>query len=282
MRIAVTGGSGKLGRTVVAVLRDAGHAVVNLDAEGRRGPGFVRVDLTDYGQTVDALAGVGDQHDGVEAIVHLAAIPAPGIRPDVTTFHNNVAATYNVFQAAHRLGIRTIVQASSETVLGLPFDVPPPYLPVDEEYPARPESAYSLSKHLAETMADQFARWDPALKIVSLRFSNVKDPEDYAEFPAFDTDPARRRWNLWGYIDGRDGAQAVLRALEHQATGHDVFIIAAPDTVMTRPNDELVAREFPGVPVRGDLGEHTTLLSIDKARRVLGYDPQHSWRDAAC
>jgi len=279
MRIAVTGGSGKLGRTVVRELRKNGDHVVSLDATGERGPGFVRVDLTDYGQTIDAILGVNDQHDGFDAIVHLAAIPAPGILSDVATFHNNIRVTYNVFQAARRAGIRNVVYASSETVLGLPFDVPPPYIPVDEDYPARPESTYSLVKHLEEQMAIELVRWDPALKIVALRFSNVMDPEDYAAFPAFDDDPWARKWNLWGYIDARDGAQAIRRALEWDTTGFDRFIIAAADTVMSRPNAELVAEVFPGVPLKRDLGTNDTLLSIDKARRILGYAPAHSWRD---
>jgi nucleoside-diphosphate-sugar epimerase len=286
MRIAVTGGSGKLGRTVVAVLGQAGHEVVNLDVTGQRGPGFVRVDLTNYGEVVDAFFGENDPSAGADqaatpvydALVHLAAIPAPGILSDVATFHNNILSTFNVFQAARRAGIDNIVYASSETTLGLPFDVPPPYIPVDEEYPARPESVYSLVKHLEEQMAIELVRWDPTLKIIALRFSNVMDPEDYAEFPGFDADVTLRKWNLWGYIDGRDGAQAVLRALELDAPGFDRFIIAAADTVMSRSNAELVAEVFPEVTVTGDLGEHDTLLSIEKARRVLGYSPQHSWR----
>ncbi|MCI0155885.1 NAD(P)-dependent oxidoreductase [Leifsonia shinshuensis] len=280
MDIAVTGGSGKLGRTVVRELRAAGHTVVNLDTTGERGRGFVRVDLTDYGQTLDAILGVDDLHGGFDAIVHLAAIPAPAILSDVATFHNNIRVTYNVFQAARRAGIRNIVYASSETVLGLPFDVPPPYIPVDEDYPARPESTYSLVKHLEEQMAIELVRWDPALKIVALRFSNVMEPADYAAFPSFDADARARKWNLWGYIDARDGAQAVMRALEWDTTGFDRFIIAAADTVMTRPNAELVAEVFPGVPLkRDDLDNTDTLLSIDKARRILGYAPTHSWRD---
>jgi nucleoside-diphosphate-sugar epimerase len=286
MRIAVTGGSGKLGHTVVAVLGQAGHEVVNLDVTGQRGPGFVRVDLTDYGEVIDALFGENDPSAGpdqattpaYDALVHLAAIPAPGILSDVATFHNNILSTFNVFQAARRAGIRNIVYASSETTLGLPFDVPPPYIPVDEEYPARPESVYSLVKHLEEQMAIELVRWDPTLKIIALRFSNVMDPEDYAEFPGFDADATLRKWNLWGYIDGRDGAQAVLKALELGTSGFDRFIIAAADTVMSRPNAELVAEVFPEVTVTGDLGEHDTLLSIEKARRVLGYNPQYSWR----
>ena len=219
MRVAVTGGSGKLGRSVVRRLSEDGHEVTNLDRTGTRGRGFTEVDLRDYGQVVDVLLGLEDRHAGFDAVVHLAAIPAPGHAPDAATFENNMQATYNVFQAARRAGIKKIVYASSETVLGLPFDVDPPYIPVDEEYPARPESTYSLVKHLEEQMAIQLTRWDPELSITGLRFSNVMDPEDYEEFPGFDADARLRKWNLWGYIDGRDGAQAVARALEHGTPG---------------------------------------------------------------
>mgnify|MGYP001022769350 FL=1 len=279
MRIALTGSSGKLGTVVARELRAAGHDVIGLDIAGERGPGFVRVDLTDYGQVIDALTGVDDRDaTGVDALVHLGAIPAPGIASDVATFHNNMASTFNVFWAAVRLGIRRIVYASSETVLGLPFDVPPPYIPVDEDYPARPESVYSLVKHLEEQLAIELVRWHPEVSITALRFSNVMVPEDYAEFP-FDADATARKWNLWGYIDARDGAQAVQKALENAPAGFDRFIIAAADTVMTRSNAELVAEVFPDVPVRGELGTTDTLLSIDKARRLLGFEPQHSWRD---
>ncbi|KGJ72043.1 UDP-glucose 4-epimerase [Cryobacterium roopkundense] len=279
MRIAVTGGSGKLGRSVVARLASEGHDVTNLDVSGERGSAFTKVDLTDYGQVVDVMFGINDRTDGFDAVVHLGAIPAPGLHADVATFHNNMLSTYNVFQAARRAGIKRIVYASSETVLGLPFDVNPPYIPVDEQYPARPESTYSLVKHLEEQMAIELVRWDPRLSITALRFSNVMNPEDYAAFPAFDADATLRKWNLWGYIDGRDGAQAVSRALEKSLPGFEAYIIAAADTVMSRSSAALAAEVFPGVTITKEVGEHETLLSIDKARRLLGFTPQHSWRD---
>lgn len=279
MRIAVTGGSGKLGRHVVRRLSDDGHYVLNLDRAGERNPGLAIVDLRNYGQVVDVLLGLDDRHQGFDAVVHLGAIPAPGIIPDAATFENNMLSTYNVFQAARRAGIKKLVYASSETVLGLPFDVDPPYIPVDEEYPARPESTYSLVKHLEETMAKELTRWDPELSISGLRFSNVMDVDDYARFPSYDSDSMTRKWNLWGYIDGRDGAQAVAKALENAKPGFEAFIIANADTVMDRTSAELAAEVFPNVLVTKELGEHETMLSIDKATRLLGYVPEHSWRD---
>jgi nucleoside-diphosphate-sugar epimerase len=281
-RVAVTGSSGKLGRHVVRHLLEHDWDVVALDSAPSPNPGVTssRIDLTDFGQTLEALTGIDDRHDGVDAVVHLAAIPAPGLRSNSATFHNNMNATYNVFAAAQRAGIKNVVWASSETVLGLPFDEPPPYVPVDEEYPPRPNSTYSLVKTMEEEMARQFCRWDPELKMIGLRFSNVMDAEDYRDFPSFDHDAQLRKWNLWAYIDGRDGAQAVRKALEHQAAGTDVFIIANADGVMTRPNSELLAEVFPDVALKREVGPNETLLSIDKARRVLGYEPQHSWRDS--
>jgi len=279
MRIIVTGGSGKLGRSVVARLIREGHEVLNFDQAGTRGSGFLSVDLTNYGEVVDAFHGVDDTATGFDALVHLAAVPAPGIRPDVATFHNNMLSSYNVFQAARRTGIQRIVYASSETVLGLPFDIDPPYLPVDEEYAARPESTYSLVKHLEEQMVIQLVRWDPTLSVTALRFSNVMDPADYAAFAGYDEDARNRKWNLWGYIDGRDGAQAVSRALASAAPGFETFIIAAADTVSSRSSSDLAAEVFPRVGFTRPVAENETLLGIDKARRLLGYAPEHSWRD---
>jgi nucleoside-diphosphate-sugar epimerase len=278
--VVVTGGSGKLGRACVQELVEHGYDVTNVDLVPSRGDGcpLVRADLADFGQTLEVLAGV-DEHPTADAVVHLAAIPAPGLVPNAEVFRTNTLSTYNVFEAARRLGIKNLVWASSETVLGLPFDTPPPYIPVDERYPGRPQTAYSLSKLVGETMAEQYCRWDSELKVIGLRFSNVMDPEDYRAFPAIDADTSERKWNLWAYIDGRDGAQAIRKALEADRTGAEVFIIANADTVMSRPNAELAAELFPDVPLAADVGPNETLLSIDKARRLLGYEPRHSWRD---
>jgi len=280
-RVIVTGGSGKLGRAVLADLVAHGYQVLNLDQRLSRDSiaPTVRVDLRDFGEVVAALSGV-DEHSGpFDAVVHLAAIPAPGLFANARTFANNVPATYNVFEAARVLGIKNVVFASSETVLGLPFENPPPYVPVDEEYYPRPETAYSLGKLVDETIARQFARWDPALKIAGLRFSNVMDVEDYKPFPGFDSDPRKRKWNLWSYIDARDGAQAVRKAIEARFAGFEAFIIANADTVMSRSNASLMAEVFAGVETRPTMSATGTLLAIDKARRILDYKPEHSWRN---
>ena len=281
--VVVTGGSGKLGRAVVRDLAEHGWQVTVLDRVASPGaPASVtRVDLTDYGQVLGALTRLDDRHDSVDAVVHLAAIPAPGLVPNAATFANNTLGTYNVLEAARVAGIRNVVLASSETVLGLPFTTEPvPYLPVDEDYRVLPTSSYSLGKAVEEEMAHHFCRWDAAAKVICLRFSNVMEPGDYAEFPSWQDDANLRAWNAWGYIDARDGAQAVRRALDLEATGYDVFIVANADTVMERPSAELAAEVFPHIPLRREVTGVETLLSIDKARRVLGFEPEHSWRDA--
>src|SRR6187399_2408203 len=175
-RVVVTGGAGKLGRACVEELVRHGWDVVVFDRvrpPSESGATFMPVDLTDYGQVLDAMLGVEERYNQVDALVHLAAIPAPGVVPNHTTFANNMNATWNIVTAARRAGVKNIVWASSETVLGLPFDTPPPYVPVDENYPPRPESTYSLVKTLEETLAAQLCRWDPELKMLGLRFSNV-------------------------------------------------------------------------------------------------------------
>lgn len=281
LRVAVTGGSGKVGRQAIKALRAAGHRPVNFDL--RPSPDGVRTviaDFADFGQAMGALTGVDTQGDGPpDAVVHLAGIPAPGLAPDHTIFNNNTLSTYNVFAACRRLGIKRVVWASSETVLGLPFDIPPDFAPVDETHPLRPAWSYALSKRLGETMADEFARWAPDVSITSLRFSNVFAAEDYANLAAIQARPDARRFNLWGYVDARDCGEACRLAVEAGVPGHEALIIAAADVIGDAPSAELMARNFPGVPVRGPLGPHQTLLSIDKAERLIGYKPRYSWRD---
>ena len=213
MRIVVTGGSGKGGAWVVRDLREHGHDVLNVDVR-HDGSAFglcLVTDLTDLGQTLDALA-------GADAVVHFAAIPAPQLRPEGETFRINALSTYNVFAAAVAHGLRRVVWASSETVLGLPFDVPPAFAPIDESIEPRPESSYALSKLVGETMATQFARRS-GIGFVGLRISNIMEPPDYALFPSYWDDPHIRKWNLWGYVDARDVAQAARLGLDADVEG---------------------------------------------------------------
>jgi len=280
-RVAVTGGSGKLGRAVVRHLAESGWEVVLLDRVPSPDPvdgvTYVQVDLADYGQVLQALTHVDDRYDSIDAVVHLGAIPAPGLVPNATLFTNNVTASYNVFAAARAAHIRNVVWASSETLLGIPFDLDPPYLPVDEEYAVRPESSYSLGKAVDEEMARHFTRWDRQLKMIGLRFSNVMDDGDYSEFPWDDT-PEKKTFNLFSYIDARDGAQAVRRALESDLVGYETFIIAATDTVMATPTAVLAEQFYPTVERRAAVEGTDSLLSSDKARDLLGFVPEYSWR----
>ncbi len=272
MRIVVTGGSGKAGRAVVRDLVGHGHRVLNVDLVPDPDPvcEYRRAELGELGQALEVLR-------RADAVVHLAAIPGPRLATEEVTFRSNIASTFNVFSAACMLGLQRVVWASSETTLGLPFDTSKPYLPVDEEQPTVAKSSYALSKVLGEEMARYFsARF--GVPFVGLRFSNVWDDRDYAQVPSFQGDARARSWNAWGYVDHRDVAQACRLALDATIDGAEVFIIAAADTVMERPNRELVAEVFPGVPLRDGVGDHDTLLSIDKARRVLGYEPEHTWR----
>ena len=267
MKVVVTGASGKAGRAVVRELGEHGHDVVAVDLVA---PSLL-ADLTKFGQTVECLA-------GADAVVHLAAIPAPGIHSDETTFRTNMLSTYNVFEAARVLGLRRVVWASSETILGLPFDDElPAYAPIDEEQPPLPQSSYALSKLLSEELGRQLHR-RTGTPHIALRFSNIMEPEDYARFPSFWADATLRRWNLWGYVDVRDVAASCRLALEADV-GAEHFIVAAADTVMNRPSAELMAEVYPSVPYRPTAGEFDTLLSIEKARKRLGYEPQWSWRD---
>jgi nucleoside-diphosphate-sugar epimerase len=275
VRIVVTGGSGKAGRWVVRRLRDTGHDVLNVDVahDGAAHGQTLLADLTDAGQCHELIA-------GADAVVHLAAIPAPEIRSPAETFRNNAISTYNVFAASVAAGVGRVVWASSETVLGLPFDSPPVFAPIDETIPPRPESSYALSKLVGEVLADQLAR-QSGVSFVGLRISNIMEPPDYARFETWQDDARLRKWNLWGYVDARDVAQAVAKGLEAEVRGAEVAIVAAADTCMRRTSAALMAEVYPDVELRRPVDGRETLLAIDRAREVLGYEPAFSWLDPA-
>ena len=284
-RVCVTGATGKAGRAAVRELREHGYDVVATDAVVRAGDergSVLRADLTDYGQATEVLR-------GADAVVHLANIPAPGLATPAVTFNANVSMNFNVFHAAAALGLQTVVWASSETTLGLPFGggpeqipgaagQPPRYAPVDEDHFPVPTTTYALSKVASETVAEHISQWS-GIPFTGLRISNIMDPDEYQHFPSFWPDPQLRKWNLWGYVDIRDVAAACRLGLEAPVAGSENVIIAAADTVMNRPSRDVLAEVFPGVPLTRETGEFGTLLAIDRAKRVLGYEPRHSWRD---
>jgi nucleoside-diphosphate-sugar epimerase len=273
-RICVTGASGKAGRVTVRELLGHGYEVVATDLRAPAqdiGAEVLLADLTDIGQALEVL-------DGADLVVHLANIPAPGIHPPAVTFTANISMNYNVFSAATRFGHQRVVWASSETTLGLPFDTPPRYAPVDEQHYPYPTTSYALSKVASETVAEQFAAWS-GIPFAALRFSNIFDPAEYPRLREVWSDARARRWNLWGYVDQRDVAASCRLALEADLTGSGAYIVAAADTVMNRPSADLLREVFPDTPLRREVGEHETLLCIDRARQDLGFTPQHSWRD---
>jgi nucleoside-diphosphate-sugar epimerase len=280
MRILVTGGSGKLGLEAIRQLIAAGHEVYNVDQVLPRENlcKTMRMDFRDYGQVLEAFIHIEGGWDKPDCVVHLAAIPGPSHAANAALFHNNVLASFNVFWAAKAAGIKNVVWASSETLTGLPFNEPPPYLPIDENVPRRPNWAYSLGKLLDEVMAEEFCRWDPDLKMIGLRFSYVKNLEDYKEFPDLQDDARKQYWNFWSYIDYRDAANAIVLAVSHQSKGFDTFNIFAADTVMERPTPDLLAEVFPPIPLRSEIKGNQSVYSIEKAEKVLGWKPEFSWR----
>jgi nucleoside-diphosphate-sugar epimerase len=283
-RICVTGATGKAGLATVLHLREHGHEVVATDialSGDDVAAGVLAADLTDYGQATEVLR-------GIDAVVHLANIPAPGRSTPAVTFHANVAMNFNIFHAAAALGLSKVVWASSETTLGLPFGHGPEqspgapgelrYAPVDEDHFPYPATTYALSKVTSETIAEQISRWS-GIPFVGLRISNIMEPHDYRRFPSYWPDPRSRKWNLWGYVDVRDVAAACRLGLEADVTGSQNVIIAAADTVMNRPSRDILAEVFPDVPLTREIAEFGSLLATDRAKQVIGYEPGHSWRD---
>jgi nucleoside-diphosphate-sugar epimerase len=276
MVIAVTGSEGKLGRATVARLRAAGHDVMGFDLAGRAGAGFTRVDLTDYGQTLDAFLSITARHEGLEALVHLAAIPVNGLVPDAATFESNVSVSFHALFAAHRAGIPRIVIASSITAMGFPFDEAPPALPVDETF-TQANNTYGLGKVAEEAIAAQLARWTPETSITALRFTNVVAEDEYATFERAG-EPGYRRDLIGSWIDARDGALAVELALAAARPGFEVYNVAAPESGSSIPSRRLAEEWFPGTPVADDLREYESLMSTRKIQRELGFRAQYDWR----
>ncbi len=277
--IAVTGGSGGAGHFIIRELLERGYGCVNIDIDAPKEPlcAFRQTDMNSYGDVFDSLA-------GADALVHFAANPHPDDEHigAADRFSNNTTILFNAFNAAREHGIKRVVWASSETVYGFPFETNRPHaIPVTEESPLQPQGGYALSKVVSEELARRMhTLYD--MDFIGLRLSNVLyDDKDavpsFQKIPGYWDDPAQRRFNLWGYVDARDVADVVGKALEVDFSGAGTFNIAAPDTIMKQDGRTLIDAVFPGVPIDAGFEGRDAMLCCRKARRVLGFDPQYTW-----
>ncbi|MEM8536227.1 MAG: NAD(P)-dependent oxidoreductase [Pseudomonadota bacterium] len=289
MRVFFTGGSGKAGKWAIRHLLEQGHRVTNADLvpSGLDVPELL-IDLCDPGQVIGAMsqmAGFDDLDGGVpvyDAVVHFAAVPRILIGTDNECFRQNTLTTYNVIEAAVKLGIRKVIFASSETTYGVCFavgEVKPAYVPVDEEHPTLPHDSYAMSKVCNEATARSFqAR--TGVDIYGLRINNVIEPDEYAtQFPAYMADPALRRRNIFAYIDARDLGHMVDCCLRTDGLGYEVFNVANEDMSVGISSADVIARFYQGVAVRRKMRPYETFYANDKAKHMVGFAPKHSWRD---
>lgn len=289
MRIVVTGGSGRLGRSVVRELVEHGHVVLNADRANYPddlASRFMPVELGELGQVYGAIQAIE-----AEAVVHLAALPEPLLYPEEVTFRNNVMGNFNVFQAAANAAVTTVVYAGSPNANG--YGLPgwlPDYLPLDEDHPVKPWHAYQLTKIFGEQMGDAFYRQTGGrLRTITVRPCFVVSPEEWnGTAPSQGggsvrdrlNDAARAGSSLFNYVDARDAAQLYRLAVEAtDLPSGEVFYAGAADALARSPLAELVPRIYPGTEeMAATLTGTRPGISIEKARRVLGYEPRYSWR----
>jgi nucleoside-diphosphate-sugar epimerase len=284
MKVVVTGSAGKVGKATVAALTAAGHEVRAVDVAPpvfeRPAPGepeYVQADLTDAG---DAFAVTRD----ADAVVHAAALPEPTHNPPHVVFNNNLMGVFNIVEAAIRFGVGRFVNISSETVPGFFFPERaflPDYVPVDEEHPIRPQDPYATAKHFGEQLMDAAVRRSD-IRCISLRPSWVQHEGNYERNLGPQVrDASELSPNFWSYIDVYDLADAIALSVACDLPGHEVFYIASPDNVGNRDFEEVV-REYYGdkVEIKKPLPRRDASgISIEKARRMLGYDPKRTWSD---
>jgi len=295
VRILVTGSRGKVGRAVLRVLQDAGHAVTGTDLspaewdhqpEGM--PPYLVADLTDAGQVYALVGGVTEGENAkagpYDAVVHCGALPAPGKHAPHVVFGNNLMATFNVVEACVRWGVPRLVNISSETATGFPFAERaffPAYLPVDEEHPLMPQDPYGLSKALGEEICDAAVRRSD-LRCISLRPTWVQDAQSYARnLGPVVADAEAAGITGWAYIDADDLADAVRLAAECDLAGHEVFYVAAPDTIGGRDLHASWRAAYPDAPteLRDVSRPDASGVSTAKLERLLGWTARRSWRD---
>jgi UDP-glucose 4-epimerase len=289
-RIVFTGGTGKAGKHAVAHLQSKGYSILNVDLKALDLPGVntLIADLTNSGEAFNALTthfgfdgfDAGKPPAAPDAVVHFAAIPRVLIEPDNKTFTTNVVSTYNVIEAAMKLGVHKVIIASSETTYGVCFaegDRDFKCFPLEEDYPIDPMDSYGLSKQLNEQTARAFAARYKS-DIYALRIGNVIEPHEYDRFPGYVANPPSRKRNAWSYIDARDLGEIVHLCLEKDGLGFQVFNATNDTITADLPTTEFLAKYSPGVPITRTLGEFEAPLSNRKIREVLGFIEQHNWR----
>lgn len=271
MKIALTGGSGGVGRAITTAALDAGHELVSIDRvepadEHRRdGVKYLVAEMADYDALVAGFA-------GCDALIHMAAIPSPGRHPDHVVHNNNVVGSYNALRAAVENNIFRICQASSVNAIGHSYSIDPKYdyFPIDEEHPNYSEDPYSLSKWICEQQGDAFARLYPQIRIASMRFHWVIPDRSFAA-RNFTVDAPSPNKHLFAYTRFDAAADACLKSLEAPFTGHEAFYIVAPDTSVDVPTRELIARYFPDTPLKTEMAGRASFFNSTKAERMLGW-----------
>ncbi|MDB2321249.1 NAD(P)-dependent oxidoreductase [Amylibacter sp.] len=291
MRILFTGGSGKAGKHSINYLVENGHSLLNLDQVNLEHPKVLTrfADITDAGQVFDVMGSYAnydelDKAIGIpkfDAVVHFAAIPRLLMTSDNECYRVNTLGTYNVIDAAIKMGVQKVIFASSETTYGICFadgELKPNYLPIDEEHPTIPEDSYAMSKVVNEATAKSFQRRS-GIDIYGLRINNVIEPHEYIEnFPKFLKDPDLRRRNIFSYIDARDLGQMVQKCLNTDGLGFQIFNASNDDHSVGLSSKELIDRYYKDVPIQSDKIPQS-FYSNEKAKRLLGFKPEHCWRD---
>jgi nucleoside-diphosphate-sugar epimerase len=288
-KIFVTGGSGKAGKHLIPYLLEKGFSVVNADLVPLLMDGVdnINLDVTDSGQLFNALSGYanipelksGEGPKNFKAVVHLAAIPRVLIKPDNETFRINTLGTYNVIEAATKLGIKKIIFASSETTYGFCFaqgNPIPKYIPIEEDYETNPTDSYGLSKVLNEQTGKAFQK-RTGIDIYALRIGNIIEPNEYHRFEDFCKNPSVRLRNLFNYIDARDLAQAIELCIKKDGLGYEVFNVTHDINSVSLTTEEIIKNFFPNVKIRREMEKYESILSSRKIRNVLGFKPIHDW-----
>ena len=289
-KIFVTGGSGKAGKHLIQYLLEKGYSVVNADLVPlvMNGVDNINLDITDSGQVFNALSGyanipelkLGEDPKNFKAVVHLAAIPRILVKPDNETFRINTIGTYNVIEAATKLGIKKIIFASSETTYGFCFaqgNPIPKWLPIEEDYETSPTDSYGLSKVLNEKTGEAFQK-RTGIDIYALRIGNIIEPDEYHRFEEFCENPSIRLRNLFNYIDARDLAQAIELCIKKDGLGYEVFNVTHNINSVSLTTEEIIKQFFPNVKMRRDMEKYESILSSKKIRDVLGFNPAHDWK----